>query len=190
MGVNTMSSEIARPEGSAFDLLKAAADPKARMEAARYAVEAIPVPDFKFPVPRMFFDLPWSGDDAESFDAILAQMAGAEDIEAATSDAELTDPYDIIGVPVTVFGVIARKSDLEDSRWGAYLALTASVDGGEPETINTGAGEVCVVMWRLYCEGRLPAHGVFDVKGEKKKGRKQPLTFRVESPLAPEAESK
>lgn len=183
------STQVARPEGSAYDLLVAASDYPTRLEAARYAVEAVPVPGFEWPVPRMFFDLPWANDGESVVDDILAQVAAAEDLEVATSNAELTDPYDILGQPVTVLGVVARQSQLtvrpgeNDPKWGAYLTLTCSVAGAPPEVINTGSGEVCVVMWRLYCGGLLPAHGVFDVKGQPVKGRKQPLTFRLESEL-------
>lgn len=182
-GTISMSSEVAVPQGSAFDLLKAADTPKARQEAGRYAVEAVPVPDFKYPVPRFFFDLPWA-DDENGFDDILAQLAAAEDIEAATERKELRKIDEVIGRPVVVLGALARRSEVEaDAKWGAYLSLTVSVDGAEPEVLNSGHGEVCVTVWRLYCEGRLPAAGMFVKRGEPKVGRKQPIGFQVEGEL-------
>lgn len=174
-----MSSEVQRPQGSAFDMWKAATNEVERYEAGQFAVTPVPVPGFAFPVPPMFFDLPWNDDDDEIQAGILAQLAGAENIDEATAQKELTDPYDIIGTPVKILGVSARKSDVKDAKWGAYLILTCSVDGGAPEAITTGAGEVCVLVWRRFCEGRLPISGHFVKRGSEKQGRKQPLGFEV-----------
>lgn len=177
------TSEVVRPEGSAFELLKAATDAKSRFEAGHYALGTVTVPGVDNPIPRFFFDLPWAESDEGAFDAILAQLAGAENIEEATHRKELRKLEDVIGQPATILGVVARQSDVEDSKWGAYLSLTVSVDGGEPEVINSGNGEVCVTAWRLYCEGRLPAQGVFVHRGEARKGRSQPIGFQVEGEL-------
>lgn len=175
-----MSSEVVRPQGSAFDMFKAADTELARYEAGQFAVNPIPVPGFKYPVPPLFFDLPWNDDDDEIQAGILAQLASAADIDAATAAKELTDPYDILGKPVTILGVSARMSDVEDAKWGAYMVLTCSVDNGAPEAITTGAGEVCVLVWRRFCEGRMPIGGSFVLRGSPKTGRKQPLGFEVE----------
>lgn len=178
-----MSKELKIPEGGAFATLKGATTDAERYEAGRFATTPVDVPGFTYPVPPLFFDLPWADDDDEVAAGILAQIAGAADIEKATTGAELTDPYDIIGEPVTVLGGVARRSDIPDAKIGAYLSLTVSVDGGDPEVINTGAGEVYVVFWRMWCEGRVPFRGSFTLKGTPKKGRKQPLGFKVESAL-------
>ncbi len=160
--------------------LREATDFRSRIEAMRLALEPVPLPDFAFPVPPFFADLPWaaSNEDGVVLD-ILARLGATEDI-TQINDAGLRDPMDILGQPCEILGVVARKTDLDDAKWGAYVSITLSVDGADPEVINTGAGEVCVVMWRLYCDGQLPMRGRFDVKGEKIKGRAQPITFRCE----------
>lgn len=178
-----MSSEVVRPEGSAFEMLKAADNPKARFDAGQYAVGTIEVPGIAVPVPRFFFDLPWAESDDQAFDAILAQLAAAENIEEATERKELRKIEDFIGEPVEILGAVARESDVADAKWGAYLSLTVRVGGGEPEVVSTGNGEVCVTVWRLYCEGKLPARGIFVKRGEPKKGRNQPIGFQVEGEL-------
>lgn len=175
-----MPKEIARPEGSAYDLLKAADTPTSKYEAGRYAVEAVEVPGFVHPVPRFMFDLPWNDDDDEIVAGILANIAAADNLEAATAGQELRDPGDLCGERVRILGVAARKSDLDDAKWGAYVTLTVSVNDGPPEVLNTGAGQVAVTAWRLYCDGALPANGTFVKYGTPKPGRSQPLGFQVE----------
>ena len=176
-----MSSEVARPEGSAFELFKSAATDRERFEAGKFATTAVAVPGFAKPVPPLFFDLPWNDDTDEVRLGILAQIAGASDIEKATQAKELRRAGDIIGQPVEVLGVAARVSDVEDADWGAYVVLTCSVDGGDPEAIPVGAPEVCVVMWRVYCEGKLPVRGTFVRRGREKAGRDQPIGFQLET---------
>lgn len=184
-----MSQEIARPAGSAFDMFRAATTERERWEAGQFAVKPIPVPGFKYPVPPMFFDLPWNDDNDEIVEGILTGLAAAEDLVEATQDREMPDAADYVGRNVTVLGVAARVSDIEDARWGAYLTLTISVDNGAPEIVTTGAGEVCVLMWRLYCESKLPAAGRFVLRGAKKEGRKQPVGFALDAPFT-EADAK
>lgn len=167
-----------RPEG-AWAAISTAADPAERFKLAKWAVEPTEVPGFKYPVPPFFFDLPWGDDDDATVTSILASIAASEDITDATQGSELRDPYDLIGEPVTILGAVARASDVQDARWGAYLSLTVSVAGGEPEVVNTGAGQVCVTVWRLWCEGKLPCTGEFMKMGAEQKGRKQPLGFRI-----------
>lgn len=176
-----MSSEVARPEGSAFDLWKAATNDRQRWEAGQYAVTPVPVPGFKYPVPPMFFDLPWNDDNDEIVAGILTGLAAAEDLEAATQNREPRDLGELAGRAIEILGVAARTSDVEDAKWGAYLMLTVTIDGGPPEVVTTGAGEVCVLCWRLFCEGKLPAKGVVTLRGAKREGRKQPVGIALES---------
>lgn len=168
-----------RPEG-AYEVLKAAATPEQRFEAGKYATELVPLVGGAGEVPRFFYDLPWADDDADVVSGILAQLAGAADIAEATKAKELRKAKDILGEPVTVLGLAVRTSDVEDAAWSGYLSLTVSVDGGPPEVINTGAAQVCVTMWRLWCEGRFPASGRFTELGAPQKGRNRPLGFVVE----------
>lgn len=175
-----MTSEIARPEGSAWEMIKAANTELERFEAGQFAVRPLAVPGFRHPVPPLFFDLPWNDDDDEIVEGILANLAASEDIAAATQEKELRDPADLCGHTIRVLGVAARTSDVEDAKWGAYLSITASVDGGPPEVLNTGAGQVVVTMWRLHCEGKIPCSGTFVKYGAEKQGRNQPLGFRIE----------
>ena len=175
-----MAKEVARPEGSAFELLKAAGNATERFAAGQYAITPVPVPGFTHPVPPLFFDMPWNDDDDEIVSGILANLAAAEDIVEATSAKELRDPTDVLGQRVQILGVAARKSDVEDAKWGAYMSLTVSVEGNPPEVMNTGAGQVAVTVWRLFCEGRLPATGKFVEYGAAKQGRNRPLGFEVD----------
>lgn len=176
-------SEVAIPGDGAWATLQKAQTQAERYAAGQYATEAIPVPEFDAPVPRFFFDLPWADDDEATVDTILANLAGAEDLEAATAGNELRKLDAIIGEPVEVFDIRARKSEVDEAKWGAYLTLALSVDGGPQEVISSGHGQVCVTMWRCFMEDRLPVRGVFKKLGTPTKGRNQPIGFMVESPL-------
>jgi hypothetical protein len=175
-----MASEIARPEGSAWAEVTKANTDMERYQAGQYAIEAVDVAGFDHPVPRFFFDLPWADAGDTVIDGILAQLASAPDISQATGVKELRKARDLVGQPVTVLGVSAVSGDLEDSRWGAYTRLTVSVDGGAPEVLNVSAAQVQVTMWRLFCEGLLPASGRFVELAAAKKGRNAPLGFSYE----------
>ena len=177
------SKEITRPEGSAYELLKAAKTDAERFEAGQYAVTKIEVPGFDLPVPRFFFDLPWVPEGDEVFESMLATMAAADDIDAASAERELVSAEDLVGKPVRVLGGMAQRSDLEEGSQGAYLWLTVSVEGGPPQLVLTGAAEVCVLFWRKYCAGQVPFDGRFITRGQGKKGRKPPIGFAVEAPL-------
>jgi hypothetical protein len=157
--------------------------PAGRFAAGQFAITPVPVPGFLSPVPPMFFDLPWADDNEATVAGILAGLAAADDIAAATESTDLVDPADLVGSRIEVLGISARKSALTDATWGAYLALTCSVDGGPPQVVNTGAGEVCVVMWRCWCEGVMPVTGTFVLRGSAREGRSQPLGFQIERPL-------
>lgn len=178
------SKEIAQTNDGAWATLAAASSELERYQAGQFAITPLPVPGFLAPVPPLFFDLPWADDDDATVTGILAGLAAAEDIDKATEATELRDPAELCGQTVTVLGVTARKSDLPKANWGAYLSMTCSVEGGPPEVLNTGAGEVCVVMWRRWCEGRIPVTGTFIKRGSAKEGRNQPLGFQIEEPLS------
>lgn len=177
------STDIARQEGGAYAALVKAENATERYEAGQYAMELTDVPGFTHPVPRFFFDLPWADDDETTVESILVNLAAADDIEKATSQEKLRKLDDIIGQPVTILDIRAQQSDLEDAKWGAYIMLALSVDGGAQEAISTGHGQVCVTLWRCFCEGRLPVSGVFKKLGTPTKGRNQPIGFQVESAL-------
>jgi hypothetical protein len=174
------SKDVARANDGAWQTWLAATNDVERFEAGKFATTPVPVPGFLSPVPPMFFDMPWADDNESTVGSILANLAAAEDIAAATEDRELRDPKDICGAKVVVLGLAARRSELPDASWGAYLSLTCSVDGGSPEVLNTGAGEVCVTMWRAWCQGMLPLTGTFVLRGSAKEGRNQPLGFQIE----------
>jgi len=174
------SKDVERRPDGAFDVLKAATTDLERYEAGQYAIELVPLVHGSGEIPRFFYDLPWANDDADVVSGILAQLASAPDIAKATQAKELRKVNDLVDQPVTVLGLAVRTSDVEDAAWSGYLSLTVSVDGGAPEVINTGAAQVCVTMWRLWCEGRLPASGRFTKLGAPQKGRNQPLGFVVE----------
>lgn len=174
------SNEVAKYEGSAWAMVKDANNATERFTAGQYAVEPIPVPEFDRPVPRFFFDLPWGDDDDATVAGILAQLASADDIDTATHPTELRKASELVGEPVTVLGMVARKSGVEDAAWGAYLACTVSVDGGEPEMLPIGSPQICVTLWRRWCEGRFPVSGQIVALGSKKPGRNQPLGFEIE----------
>lgn len=177
------TSEVVPVSESAYEVLKAATDGASRYAAGQYAMELVAVENVDIPVPRFFLDLPWAESDDGAFDSILTQLAASDDIAEATHQKELRKLEDLCNVPAVILGAVARVSDVPDSRWGAYLSLTVSFDGGEPEVISTGNGEVCVTVWRLYCEGRLPMSGMFVKRGEARKGRKQPIGFQVDGEL-------
>lgn len=163
--------------------IQAAATPIEKHRLARWAVEAVEVPGFDHPVPRFFFDLPWAGDDNSVVDSILADIITAEDITTVTDRRESRKLADIKGRPVVVHGIEAARGDLEDSRWGAYLKVTISVDGGDPELFFVSSAQVTVTLWRLFMEGRLPAEGVFVEVAAAKKGQSAPMGFQVEEAL-------
>lgn len=175
--------EMVRQEGGAYAALVAATDPVARYDAGTYAMELLPVPGFRFPVPRFFFDLPWAEDNDETVAQILVNLASAPDIEEATAKTELRKIEDICNQAVTVVDLRAAESDVEDARWGAFLQLAVRLEDGSMETFSSGHQQVCVTLWRCYCEGRLPVSGVFRKLGKAKTGRSQPVGFQVESAL-------
>lgn len=177
------STDIAKQEGGAYAALVKATNATERFEAGQYAMETIDLPGINAPIPRFFFDLPWADDDETTVDSILVNLAAAEDIEAATGQDKLRKLDEIVGQPVTVFDIRAQKSEVDDAKWGAYLVLALSVDNGPQEAISTGHGQVCVTLWRCFCEGRLPVSGVFKKLGTPTKGRNQPIGFKVESAL-------
>ena len=175
-----MTKEIERPADSAFAVLKAANTATAKLEAGEYAIAEVPLVGGVGVVPRFFYDLPWADDDDQVVSSILAQLAASEDIDRATKAKELRKAEDVVGLDMRVLGVAVRASDVDDAKWAAYLSLTCSVEGGEPEVINTGAAQICVTMWRRWCEGRFPVSGRIVKLGAPKKGRSQPLGFEVE----------
>ena len=175
-----MSKEITRQPDSAFEVLKAAATPTARLEAGEYAIAEVPLVGGVGVVPRMFYDLPWADDDDQVVSQILAQLAASEDIDQATKTKELRKADDVVDLPMVVLGLAVRASDVDDAKWGAYLSLTCSIENEAPEVINTGAAQICVTMWRRWCEGRFPVSGRIVKLGAPKKGRNQPLGFAVE----------
>lgn len=178
-----MSNTPALPTDSAFAVFQQAATALDHHAAGEYAMELVKLPDMEQPIPRFFLDLPWSDDSDAVVHQILVNLAGAEDITAATSDAKLRKIEDICGRPVTVFDVRVRETDVPDAKWGAYLSLAVSVDNGPQEAISSGHAQVAVTLWRCYCEGRFPVSGVFRKLGSPTKGRNQPIGFQIEEAL-------
>lgn len=175
-----MSKEVALPADSAFAVLKAASSEVEKLQAGEYAIAEVPLVGGVGVVPRFFYDLPWADDDDKVVSGILAQLAASDDIDKATHAKELRKADDVVGLDMRVLGVAVRASDVEDAKWAAYLSLTCSIEGGDPEVINTGAAQICVTMWRRWCEARFPVSGRIVKLGAPKKGRNQPLGFEVE----------
>lgn len=167
------------PDHPAWSVMKNATTDAERYAAGQYVTEPVPFPDLDKPAPRFFADLPWPSENGDATADIMARLASADDLEAATDQQSSRKPSDTLGQPVTVLGVQARRSDIEDSTWGACVALTVSVDGGPPEVMFSGSPEVCVVAWRRYVEGKLPFSGEFVGRGQKKAGRNQAVGFRL-----------
>ena len=170
---------------SAWGAIQLAQDKNARYEAAQAALAPHHMTRGGKEVPNLAVDLPWA-DDQSAVTNILTSLILADDITEVTGEqAELTKLGQIIDLPVQVFDLRARESDIEgDGSWGLYLSLDLSVRGGPREIVNTGARQVIVTFWRLFCEGKLPVQGVFVKLGNAQPGRNQPIGFRVEMPLA------
>lgn len=164
----------------AWPAIQAAPDITAKRALARWAVTAAEVPGFDKPVPPFFFDLDWDDDNESAIDSILADIALAEDISTVADKRESRKLMDLVDQPITVLGIRAARGDLEDSRWGAYLRVTASVNGGKPELFFVSSAQVTVTLWRLHVEGKLPASGQMVEVAAAKKGQSAPLGFRVE----------
>lgn len=169
---------------SAYELVAKAANETERYAAGQYAIETVNDPATGQPMPRFIFDLPWAADGGDAQDEILARVAAADDIEQASEETKLRKARSIVGERVLVYGLLARASDVEESKWKCYLALTCSVANGGTEVINCGAPQVMVIMWRAYMEGKLPLLGTFIEVGTPKKGQDRALSFRIESQLA------
>lgn len=168
----------------AWAAVQAATDENGRYEAAQAALETARFTRSGKEIPFLVMDLPWA-DDGQAVGNILTNLILSADIAEATQGAaELTKVKDIIDLPVTVHAVTCRESDVEgDGSWGVYLSLDVSVRGGPREIVNTGARQVIVTMWRLYCEDAFPVIGQFVKLGNPAPGRSQPVGFRIENPF-------
>lgn len=179
-----MSNEVqSLADHSAWAAVQRAAGPVERYEAGLYAVELVDMAGCRQPVPRLMLDLPWADDDEQTVEQILVGLIVADDIEQVTNREGLRKLKDICDLPVTVFDVRARPGDVDDAKWGAYVSLAVSVDGGTQEAISSGHAQVITTLWRCWCEGRFPVSGRFVKLGKPKVGRDQPIGFQVESAL-------
>lgn len=177
----TLATMIDKP---AWAAIQAAKTEQERYDAAQFALTAARFTRTGQEIPALALDLPWA-DDSSAVENILTQLILTDDIEAATGEqAELRKVKDVIGQAVVVHDLRVRESDVEgEGSWGVYLSLELSVLGQAREIINTGARQVIVTMWRLYCEGKLPVAGAFVELGNPTPGRSRPVGFRVETPL-------
>lgn len=178
----TLATMIDKP---AWAAIQSAKTEQERYEAAQLALSSARFTRTGKEIPALALDLPWA-DDSSAVENILTQLILAPDIAEATGEqAELRKVRDILNQGVMVFDIRVRESDVEgDGSWGVYVSLEVSVGGAAREIVNTGARQVIVTMWRLYCEGALPVQGAFIELGNPTPGRSRPVGFRVETPLA------
>jgi hypothetical protein len=173
----TESTEMA--ELGAYSTIEAATTREEKSRLARWAVSGVALPDFDLPVPPMFFDFPWAAEGEDAVDDILVQIVMADDLATAVSGRELRKVSELLGKEVVIHGAMARKGQIEDAKWGAYLTLTVQVDGAEAEVVHTSSPQIVTTVWLLYARGELPARGTFAEVAVAKKGQNAALGFRL-----------
>lgn len=164
-----------------WEAIQAAPDRAAKVAAARDAMVLMDMPGCDRPVPKLFVDLPWVDSD-EAQAEILARVIAAESLtEALGGEDDLPDMDTYVGRQITLWGVTARKGDIEEG-WGAYITLDITVAGEDGHrVVNTSAAEIVVDAWRAHCEGLFPFTAQVILKGKPTKGRSQPIGLAVES---------
>ncbi len=161
------------------ELLLAAQTPADKVVAGRFAMELLPIPGMINPVPRLFADFQWS-DDEEIIDQIVLGLLTADNLAEATQEKEkLPGPSDVAYVAVTVHDVRAKRSDVEDAKWGAYLMIDVELPSGERIQVSGGGPQLVATFWRCQVEGLFPVQGEFVKLGNEKVGRNQPDGFRL-----------
>ncbi len=185
MGEQLELAQLGEPSAGAWLVVQNARTQVERAVAAKRALQLVKIPEADRPVPRFFLDLPWSVDNDEVIESILERMIVADDLYAATGEADVRKADKLVATHITVNDVRAMKSDVEDARWGAFLMLDVDTPTERHVPVSVGASEVCVAIWRAYCEGLIPVKGMFILLGNPTPGRNQPIGFRA-FPPAPE----
>jgi hypothetical protein len=179
--MTTTDLDLVIKEGeSPASVLARATTPAAKRAAAKYALSEVQPESFKHPIPVLFLDFPWPSGDDDVVEDILLGLIESDDIAQASQGSEVLKADDLVGQTVTLLSVRARRSDLDDARWGAYLLLRAQLESGEVVPVATGAAQVIVTLWRMHVDGALPVTGQFVKLGQPVKGRNQPIGFRIE----------
>ena len=183
--VNPQTGEVvtSRSPHPVWDAVKTAATRAERIKASREAVALVTLPNLANPVPAFFLDLPWQATEQAQMD-IIARAIGADTLEEAMApQEELPDFSTYVGKTVTILEAVARRGTIAEA-WGAYLSLQLLVAGeDEVQVANTSSAEVCALVWRAYCEGKLPLTALVILKGNPVPGRNQPIGLVAETPF-------
>lgn len=98
------------------------------------------------------------GDSAGGYESILAQLFGAEDLDALSAPWETTDIDDLVGKVVRIDSLTRRPSDFKQGL-GVFLVVHGvNTHTGESMTITTSSIAVMGQLARAYMLQLLPCY--------------------------------
>lgn len=185
-----MAGTLEPQGGPALAALVTAETPKARLAAARAALEMVEVDWAPRPVPRAFTELPLAADADDDIGwEIAARVLGSADPYSPQAAGRLS-LSDLVGRKVTVHDLRVHPltaADLEedpDRRVGAYLDLAVSVDDSEDQVIaSSSSPRVVAPLIHAYAHGALPLTGTVIQIAPARGKRSAALAFVVEQPF-------
>jgi hypothetical protein len=126
--------------------------------------------------------LPEIEDSAAAQQAILRQISTAGDLGELFASRSTASAKSLEGIPLRVIDVRLRRStideddDPEGSGGGVYMLIDAErIEGGVPVTVNTGAPNIMMTLWRAKQLKNLPLECVVVAVGRARRGQNAPL---------------
>lgn len=170
------------PKGASLAVARAVKTKPERFKAFSHALQAVDDPRCPRPIPRFMVDMPWSNEDDQAAERIIAKLLSADDPYAAQNAGETLSGKDLVGRRVTVHDIRCSPSQFKGG-WGAYLLCDVTVDGGDDHEIMTmGAKEPVALLSYAWFTGDIPITGTPTVITETAGGNTV-LGFIVEREL-------
>lgn len=163
--------DVAVPSGANLAEIAATPDQITRFKAYSRALEAVDDPRCPRPIPRFLLDMPWSDDDDQVSERIIAAILANPDPWKAAEDGTSTSGKDLVGRRVVVHDMRVHPSD-KPGGWGAYLLLDCTLER-EPEmhvAVTVGAKQVVALLALAWFSGDLPLAGTFTIVTETASG--------------------
>lgn len=142
-----------------------------RFAGYMHTMEKVADPRCRRPIPRFMTELPWSEDDEEIQERIIAQILASDDPYAAAEDPTTQSGKNLVGQRVVIHDIRVKPSD-RPGGWGAYLLCDATIgDSDIHQVVSVGAKQAVATLAYAHVNGDLPMAGTFRVVTESGDGK-------------------